>query len=101
MALASVVVTQIGNLFAQRTERTSVFRIGLFSNRMVWAGIATELALIVLVVYAPPVQKVIGTAAFPLRYWLFLAAWTPSLLIVDEIRKALLRRRGQRAGGVA
>jgi magnesium-transporting ATPase (P-type) len=99
MALAAVVTTQIGNLFTQRTERISVFRIGLFSNRFVWLGIAAELALILAIVYARPFQAMIGTAAFPLVNWLFLFAWTPSLLVVDEVRKALLRRRERRAPG--
>ncbi len=99
MALAAVVTTQIGNLFAQRTERLSVFRIGLFSNRLVWAGIATELALIVAIVYLPSLQRFIGTAAFPPTNWWFLFAWTPSLLLIDELRKALVRRREQRAPG--
>ena len=94
MTLGAVVTTQIGNLFAQRTEHTSVFRIGLLSNRLVWVGIATELTLVVLIIYVPFLQGVFGTAAFPLYNWLFLFAWTPSLLIADETRKALARRRG-------
>jgi magnesium-transporting ATPase (P-type) len=97
MALAAVVTTQIGNLFAQRTERTSIFRISLFSNRLIWVGIVTELVFIGLIVYVPFLQDVIGTAGFPLENWLFLFAWTPSLLVMDEIRKALLRRREQGA----
>lgn len=93
MALAAVVTTQIGNLFAQRTERHSVFRVGLFSNRLVWVGIATELVLILLIVYVPLFQRFIGTAAFPLKNWLFLFAWTPTLLLADELRKVLVRAR--------
>jgi magnesium-transporting ATPase (P-type) len=93
MALAAVVTTQIGNLFAQRTERTSIFRISLFSNPLLWVGIATELLFICLIVYVPFFQDAIGTAAFPLENWWFLFAWTPSLLLVDELRKALLRWR--------
>jgi magnesium-transporting ATPase (P-type) len=96
MALGAVVTTQIGNLFAQRTERTSALRIGLFANRLVWLGIATELILVVLITYTPLLQGMIGTAGFPLRNWLFLFAWTPVLLLADEARKALLRRRARR-----
>jgi len=92
MALAAVVTTQIGNLFAQRTFKTSSFRIGLFSNPLLWVGIGTELALVACVTYVPVFQSFIGTAAFPLRNWLFLFAWTPSLLLLDEARKAWLRR---------
>ena len=40
MTLAAVVTTQIGNLFAQRTERQSFFRTPLFNNRLIWIGIA-------------------------------------------------------------
>jgi P-type Ca2+ transporter type 2C len=93
MTLASIVVTQIGNLFAQRTEETSIFHIGLFSNRLVWIGIATELILVVLIIYLPLLQGVFGTAAFPLHNWLFLFAWIPSLLVADEVRKGLTRRK--------
>ena len=46
MTLASIGTTQIGNLFAQRTEHTSVFWTNPFSNHLVWVGIATELALL-------------------------------------------------------
>ena len=96
MALAAVVTTQIGNLFAQRAERISSLRIPLFSNKVLWIGIASELTLIALITYAPAFQNFIGTAAFPLRNWLFLFAWVPSLFIVDEIRKAIVRRRARR-----
>ncbi len=93
MALAAVVTTQVGNLFAQRSAYVSVFRLSLFSNRLLWVGIASELILVFMITYVPLFQDFIGTAAFPLSNWLFLSAWTPALLIVDEIRKWLLRQR--------
>jgi len=95
MTLAAVVATQVGNLFAQRTERNSVFRIGLFSNRLVWAGIVTELVIIALIVYLPFFQNIFGTAAFAGQNWLFLLAWMPALLLADELRKWIVRRRGK------
>jgi potassium/sodium efflux P-type ATPase len=96
MALAAVVTTQIGNLFAQRSERVSAFRLPLFNNPMIWVGISTELALVLLIVYVPLFQGFIGTGPFPMEYWLFLFAWTPALLVVDEVRKLWLFKRGRR-----
>ncbi len=87
MALAAVVCTQIGNAFTQRSERISFFKLPLFNNRLLWIGIASELFLIFGITYVPFLQNFLGTAAFPLRNWLFLLAWIPALLIVDEIRK--------------
>jgi P-type Ca2+ transporter type 2C len=99
MALACVVTTQIGNLFAQRTERGSVFHIDFFSNRLLWIGIASELVLIILIVYHPALQRLIGTQAFSPMNWIFLLAWAPLLLIADELRKWVLRRIDRKRKG--
>ncbi|MDO9325247.1 MAG: cation-transporting P-type ATPase [Methanoregula sp.] len=96
MALAAVVTTQIGNVLAQRTERRSIFEVGLFSNRFIWVGIATELVVICLIVYVPVFQEVFGTAAIPPVYWLFLLAWAPVLLIAEECRKGIVRWKESR-----
>ena len=101
MTLGAVVATQIGNLFAQRTDRISVLSIGLFSNHMVWVGIASELTLLFLIVYLPFLQMVFGTAALGLQHWLFLLAWSPLLLVADELRKFLLRHWPRRTAGGA
>jgi P-type Ca2+ transporter type 2C len=93
MTLATVVATQIGNLFANRTERASVLKIGLFSNPMVWLGIVSEVVLILLLTYVPFFQQTFGTAPLPPENWLFLLLATPILLIVDEIYKTFLRSR--------
>ena len=95
MTLGCVVATQIGNLFAQRTETVSVLHVGLWGNRLVWVGIATEVLLLVLIVYVPTLQWVFGTAAFPARNWLFLLAWVPSLVLADEVRKAIVRNKSK------
>ncbi|HEU5315471.1 MAG TPA: cation-transporting P-type ATPase [Chloroflexota bacterium] len=92
MTLGAVVTTQIGNLFAQRTESASFFKTSLFANRLLWFGIASELVVVAAVIYAPPLQWVFGTAPFAPAHWLFLFAWTPALVLVDEVRKALVRR---------
>jgi Ca2+-transporting ATPase len=93
MALAAVVFTQIGNVFAQRSERRSIFRINPFVNRLIWVGVAVELLLVIAITYTPFLQAVIGTAPFPAWHWLFLVAWVPALIVMDELRKALLRWR--------
>lgn len=92
MALACVVTTQIGNLFAQRTERVSSFQVPAFGNRFLWLGVASELAVIAVIVHWPSAQRVVGTGSFALFNWVFLFAWAPLLLLADEVRKWMLRR---------
>jgi magnesium-transporting ATPase (P-type) len=96
MTLAAIVMTQVGSLFAWRTERVSLLSLGrqrLLGNRLIWLGLGTELILIVLLVYTPFANAVFGTAPFAPGYWLFLVAWVPLPLVADELRKAIVRRR--------
>jgi Ca2+-transporting ATPase len=93
MVLAAIVVTQIGNLFAQRSAHTSVFRSRPFTNRLIWVGVAVALAIVSIVIYVPLFQKVFGTAGFPASNWLFLLAVSPMILLADELRKAVFDLR--------
>jgi len=96
MALAAVVATQIGNLFAQRSERVSLRRVGLRGNRLIWWGIFSEVVVILIIVYVPAAQSFVGTAPFPPIGWVWLLLGIPLLPIVDEIRKGLRSRRTTR-----
>ena len=96
LALAAVVTTQIGNLFAHRTTRQSITTVGWTSNRLVFAGVATELAVIAAIVYLPPLQALVGTTPFPTWQWLVVLAAAPLLLVADEARKAIVRYSARR-----
>lgn len=93
-ALAAVVATQIGNLFAQRSTHVSLLRIGLLGNRLLWWGIASELVVIIVIVYVPFMNDIIGTAPFPPVTWLLLLVGVPLLPLVDEVRRLVYARKG-------
>ena len=93
MALGAVVATQVGNLFAQRTERISFFRSRPFANRLVWVGIAVALAVVSIVIYVPFFQRLFGTAGLAASNWLFLLALSPLVLLADEVRKLVIHMR--------
>jgi magnesium-transporting ATPase (P-type) len=92
MSLAGIVASQVGNVFACRTERESVFRAGLFTNRLVLWGVVTEIAIITSLVYVPPLQKVFGLAPLTIKEWSFLLIFPPLLLLMEEGRKWIKRR---------
>lgn len=91
--LASVVTTQIGNAYACRTERTSVFTIGFFSNRLLLVGILVEVTLVSLLMYVPPLRRIFELAPLPLHFWGVIFAFPPVLFLAEEARKAFLRRK--------
>jgi magnesium-transporting ATPase (P-type) len=89
---AGVVTSQIGAAFACRTERTSVFKVGLLSNRFLLAGILVELTLITTLIYVQPFQTIFEHGPLPLQYWAFLFLYPPVLFLTEEGRKAIMRR---------
>lgn len=92
MCLAGIVATQIGNVFACRTERESVFKIGFLGNRLILFGILTEIILIIVIVYFEPMQKVFNTASLSLVDWLVLSSFIPIIFFGEELRKYLFSR---------
>ncbi|MFZ3071045.1 MAG: cation-translocating P-type ATPase C-terminal domain-containing protein, partial [Anaerolineaceae bacterium] len=97
MALAAVVASQIGNLFAQRASHRSILKTPLFNNPLIWVGVVSEILLILGMVYVPFMQRFIGTAAFDAKYWLFLLIWIPGAPVADAIRKAFVNKKEKRA----
>ena len=99
MTFLGMVMGQIGTAFAARTERASLRSVGVFSNRLLLWGIAFELALSALIIYAPPLQDLLGTAALDPHMLLFVAPFPLIVWGADEIRRWLLRRRDARKLG--
>jgi magnesium-transporting ATPase (P-type) len=92
MTLGGIVAAQVGNVFACRTDRESVFRVGLFSNPLVLQGIAAEIGILVALILIPPLQHLFGLAPLGFREWGLLLLFPPTLLLLEEARKWLMRR---------
>lgn len=92
MTLAGIVFAQIGQVMNCRTERTSVFSIGLFSNRKILFGIVFEIALIVFLTIFPPLQGVFHTAPLGWQDYVFLACIPFVVFAIEEVRKLVVRR---------
>ncbi|HWT76257.1 MAG TPA: cation-transporting P-type ATPase [Mobilitalea sp.] len=97
MALAAIVFSQIGAVFNCRTQKQSVFKVGIFANKQVNIGILCEILIIVTLVFLPPLQSVFHTSALGIKDWLLLCAWPPVILLIEEGRKFLLRRKDNKA----
>ena len=57
---ASIIICQIADVIICRTRRQSLLTVGLFSNRLVWIGIGTELLLLALIAYVPAFNVFFG-----------------------------------------
>ncbi|WP_396139914.1 cation-translocating P-type ATPase [Enterococcus canintestini] len=92
MTLAAIVFCQIGAVFNCRTAEQSLFKIGFFSNKRILGGICFEVILIACLMYVPFLQKLFGTTGIQLQDWLFLICIPLPLIIIEEIRKKMIRK---------
>lgn len=93
MALAMIVFGQIGMVLNCRTEKQSVFKLGLFSNKKVLFGIVVEIILIALLMYVPLMQNVFNTAPLGILEWIILAITPIPAMLLDEMRKKFVRNK--------
>jgi calcium-translocating P-type ATPase len=91
--LSAIIVMQIANVFLCRSDRRSAFAFGLFSNKLIVAGIAAEIALILLIDYTPWGNALFGTAPIPFAVWLFIIPFAFGMLALEELRKWFVRAR--------
>ncbi|MFC1723752.1 cation-translocating P-type ATPase [Nanoarchaeota archaeon] len=92
---ATIIVVQMFNVFACRTTRASVFTKGLLKNKIILLGLLSEGLLLALLTLNPLLQKVFGTAPFPLTLLGWMFGFGAIVLILEELRKYIYRTTGR------
>jgi hypothetical protein len=82
-----------------RTNRESVFKVGLFKNKLVNIGIIFEICLFAVLSYTPFLQGLFHTAPLAPTDWIFLICCPFIIVGIEEARKAWLRHRDNRSKG--
>lgn len=90
---AGVVMAQIGNAFACRSESNRNSRLGWASNRFLLFAILLEVVSILLLVYFPPLAAAFEHQAIPARFWIGLSLFGLILYSLEWIRKQAARWR--------
>jgi Ca2+-transporting ATPase len=96
---AGVVMAQVGNAFACRTERSRGRTLGWLKNPALLIGIAIEVAILLGLVYFPPLAGLFEHFPIPLSLWLGLLAYPIAIYALDWLRKGILRWKEQPASG--
>ena len=89
---AGVVASQVGNVFACRSETNGTRRLGVFSNPYLLMGIVCEAVLILITIYIPFVAVHFDHLPLPLIYWGGLSLFAPTLYGLEKGRKFLVHR---------
>jgi magnesium-transporting ATPase (P-type) len=91
MTFAGIVACQVGTACAARTERASLWQVGIFSNPLLLWGIAFELVFAAALIYLPPLQMLVGTRPLELTDLGLLAIFPVVVWGADEVWRAVER----------
>jgi Ca2+-transporting ATPase len=98
MAFVVLSGCQLVRAYTNRSERASIFSIGVFSNRWMQYAVGLSTLMLLAVVYIPYVNVVFNAAPLSLAQWAYMAPLLLFPAVVDELTKLGLRVTERRAG---
>jgi len=88
IAVNTIVVVEVGYLFACRSLRLPSWKIGLFTNPSVWFGAVGMLAVQLALTYLPVMNRLFHTAPIELSWWGVMTAIGFAVFTLAELKKA-------------
>jgi Ca2+-transporting ATPase len=96
MAFVTLSLCELIRAYTVRSERLSIFRLGVFSNKYMQYAVGLSIFLLILVVSLPFLQPIFNTHFPSMREWGVILSLALVPAIAEEITKAYLRRRDGR-----
>ena len=96
MVFTTLCLTQLAHVLAIRSEKESLFRIGLFSNKYLFAAVLLTFVLQMGTIYVPSLNAIFKTQPLTLAELAITLALSSAVFWAVEIEK-LIRRRNTRS----
>ncbi len=93
MAFTTLTLSQMANVLAIRSERRSLFQIGLFSNKALLGAVSLTVVLQLGLIYVPFLQSIFKTVALPLPDLVLTLLASSIIFWAVEAEKWVLRRQ--------
>jgi Ca2+-transporting ATPase len=87
MVFTTLTLAQMGNALATRSNTDSIFKIGLFSNRLMVVAVLVTFLLQMALIYVPFLQGFFSTEALSLTDLLIALATSSLVFVTVEISK--------------
>ena len=89
--LSAIVVMQVANVFLCRSNGRHVHFAGILNNKLILAGVAAEIVIILLIDYTRLGNALFGTHPISADVWLFMIPFALAMVALEELRKWVLR----------
>jgi len=92
MAFVTLSLAELFRAYTVRSERASIFKIGIFSNRYMQYAVGLSVSLLLIVCIVPFLQPIFNTHFLSVREWGVVLGLALTPAIAEEITKFFLRR---------
>ncbi len=99
MVFTVLCLTQLGNCLAVRSEKQSLFKQGLFSNKPLLGAVTLSFGLQMAIIYAPGLQKIFHTQPLNMSQLGVCIAVSSLVFFAVETEK-MFRRIGEKKGAM-
>jgi Ca2+-transporting ATPase len=93
MAFMTLSLCELFRAYTARSEKISLFRIGIFSNTWMLYAVGSSILLLLLVCTVPFLQGIFNTHFMGVREWAVVLSLAAVPAASEEITKFFLRRR--------
>jgi Ca2+-transporting ATPase len=96
MVFSVLCLSQLGHVLAIRSEKESLFKIGLFSNKPLLGAVLLSFALQLLTIYWPFLNSIFKTAPLTFSELVLILILSGVVFCAVELEKLYLRRLGSK-----
>ena len=93
MVFSTLALAQMGNAMAIRSDRLTLFQLGLFTNPALIGSVALTFVLQMAVIYVPFLQKIFNTTALTFGQLLLSLGLSTIVFVVVEVVKLLNQKK--------
>ena len=93
MAFVTLSLCELFRAYTVRSERSSLFRLGIFSNKYMQYAVGLSILPLLLVVNVPFLQPIFNTHSLSGQEWFVVVGLAIIPAIAEELTKFYLRRR--------
>ena len=96
VAFATLILAELFRAYSCRSERSSVFKVGLFSNKFMNISVLVSIILLFAVIYIPGVNSLFDNVALNPTAWLMILPLSLVPFAAGEIFKLIKNSRNQK-----
>ncbi|SEF76539.1 Ca2+-transporting ATPase [Caloramator fervidus] len=85
IALGTLIMSQLFHVFECRSERQSIFKLGVFSNKYLICAVLSSLFMLIFIFYNPFMQRIFYTHPLNIVQWFIVLLFSGTISLISNL----------------